>query len=104
MLYEVITELIMAKQLPLIFEHRPAFGYEDFIVNPSNEEAVLWLDKWPEWDNFALAIYGPEGCGKTHLAHVFSLMVEYQDNNTNVNVITSYSIHYTKLYENFICL
>ncbi len=78
----------MAKQLPLIFEHRPAFGYEDFIVNPSNEEAVLWLDKWPEWDNFALAIYGPEGCGKTHLAHVFSLMVEYQDNNTNVKVIS----------------
>ncbi len=78
----------MAKQLPLIFEHRPAFGYEDFIVNPSNEEAVLWLDKWPEWDNFALSIYGAEGCGKTHLAHVFSLMVEYQDSGINVKIIS----------------
>ncbi len=58
-------------QLPLAFEHRPALGAEDFLVAPPNREAVLWLDRWPDWPAPALAIHGPPGCGKTHLAHVF---------------------------------
>jgi len=58
-------------QLPLAFEHRPALGAEDFLVAAPNREAVLWLDRWPDWPAPALAIHGPPGCGKTHLAHVF---------------------------------
>ena len=59
------------KQLPLEFEHRPSLGGEDFLIAPCNEDAVAWLDKWPDWRSPALIIYGPPGCGKTHLAHVF---------------------------------
>ncbi len=58
-------------QLPLAFEHRTALGAEDFLVAAPNREAVLWLDRWPDWPASALAIHGPPGCGKTHLAHVF---------------------------------
>ncbi len=58
-------------QLALEFGHREALDAEDFLVAPSNREAVLWLDRWPEWPAPALAIYGPPGCGKTHLAHVW---------------------------------
>lgn len=60
------------KQLAFDLPHRPALGGDDFLVAPSNEEAVLWLDRWPDWPSHALAIYGPSGCGKTHLAHVFA--------------------------------
>ncbi|WP_323378440.1 HdaA/DnaA family protein [Skermanella mucosa] len=58
-------------QLPLDLGHRPAMGADDFLVAPSNEAAVAWLDLWPNWPAPALVIFGPAGCGKTHLAQVW---------------------------------
>jgi len=58
-------------QLPLNLGHRQALGQEDFLVAPCNEQAVGWLDLWPEWGAPGLVIHGPAGCGKTHLAHVW---------------------------------
>ena len=58
-------------QLALDFGHRTALGAEDFLVTPSNRDAVLWLDRWPDWPAPALVIHGPRQCGKTHLAHVW---------------------------------
>jgi len=58
-------------QLALAFEHRPAYGAEDFLVAGPNRAAVLWLDRWPDWPAPALALYGPAGSGKTHLVQVF---------------------------------
>ncbi len=58
-------------QLPLELPLRPAFGREDFLVAPSNEVAVAWIDRWPDWPGPALALYGPPGCGKSHLCQVW---------------------------------
>ena len=58
-------------QLPLDLPVRTALGAEDFVVSTSNRDAVAWLDRWPDWPGPALAIYGPAGCGKSHLAHVW---------------------------------
>ena len=59
-------------QLTLDFPHRPSLGREDFLVSPCNNEAVALVEQWPNWSYFALCIYGPTGCGKTHLANVFA--------------------------------
>jgi len=58
-------------QLALDLQFRPALGRADFVVSDSNRDAVTWLDRWPDWPSPALAIHGPAGCGKTHLAHVW---------------------------------
>ena len=58
-------------QLPLDLVPRPALGREDFLVAPSNEVAVAWIDRWPDWPSPVLALYGPPGCGKTHLCQVW---------------------------------
>jgi len=58
-------------QLPLELDHRPALAREDFLVAPSNELAVAWIDRWPDWPAPALAIHGPAGSGKTHLCQVW---------------------------------
>jgi len=58
-------------QLTLDLGQRAAFGRGDFLVAPSNEMAVAWIDRWPDWPGPALALHGPAGCGKTHLAQVW---------------------------------
>jgi chromosomal replication initiation ATPase DnaA len=58
-------------QLALDLGHRTALGREDFLVAASNEAAVLWVDRWPDWPAPALTIHGPAGCGKSHLAEVW---------------------------------
>lgn len=68
------------QQLPLELPHRQALGKEDFLIAPCNEEAVRLIDQWPNWSFFAACIYGPEGCGKTHLANVFSNRVSLLSN------------------------
>jgi chromosomal replication initiation ATPase DnaA len=61
----------MSQQLPLDLAYRPALGSADFVVADANRDAVAWIDRWPDWPAHALALHGPKGCGKTHLAHVW---------------------------------
>lgn len=62
----------LAEQLPLDLAYRPAQGREDFLIAPSNQDAVAWLDRWPDWPAPALVIYGPPASGKSHLAAVWA--------------------------------
>jgi chromosomal replication initiation ATPase DnaA len=64
---------ISGEQFLLPLPVRVAMGAADFVVSESNRDAVAWLDRWPEWPGSILAIYGPAGCGKTHLAHVWQM-------------------------------
>lgn len=69
------------QQLPLAFEHQPYFGKEDFMVADCNAQAFAYVENWPNWEFFALCLYGPTGCGKSHLANMFS---------DNVSIATHY--------------
>jgi chromosomal replication initiation ATPase DnaA len=62
---------VSGRQLAFDLDHRPALSAEDFLVGPSNQDAVAWIDAWPDWPGRALALYGPAGAGKTHLAQVW---------------------------------
>lgn len=60
-----------AQQLPLDLGHRTAMGREDFLIAPGNQDAVAWIDLWPDWPAPALVLYGPVASGKSHLAAVW---------------------------------
>ena len=64
----------MPGQLALPFGSRPALGREDFIVAPCNEQALRFIERWPDWPTRAAAIFGPRGSGKTHLARIFAAL------------------------------
>ena len=58
----------MPRQLRLSLKQPPSWAREDFVVSPANEVGVRLLDAWPSWPGRVLALVGPEGAGKTHLA------------------------------------
>jgi chromosomal replication initiation ATPase DnaA len=55
-------------QLAFDLPWRSADGAEDFLVAPSNEAAVGWIDRWPDWPAGSLVLTGPAASGKSHLA------------------------------------
>ncbi len=59
------------RQIPFDLGHRTAMGREDFLISPSNQDAVAWIDLWPEWPAPVLILYGPVASGKSHLAAVW---------------------------------
>jgi chromosomal replication initiation ATPase DnaA len=60
-------------QLVLELPHRQALGAEDFLVSSSNAAALQLIDAWPGWTAPAAFVVGPEGSGKSHLAHVWRM-------------------------------
>lgn len=58
------------KQLPLDFATHTYMGRDDFMVSECNKEAFMLLDSWPNWLGSGAVIYGPKGCGKSHLAQL----------------------------------
>ncbi len=59
-------------QMPLDLGGAPGYSAADFLVADSNRDAVSCVEHWAGWPGFAQALIGPEGSGKTHLAHLFS--------------------------------
>ena len=67
-----MTSAPVSRQLPLDLPHRPHFSRADFLVADANHAALAALDRFGERSGAALAISGPPGSGKTHLAHIWA--------------------------------
>lgn len=60
------------EQIPFDLGNRTALGRHDFLVATNNQDAVAWIDLWPEWPAPCLVLYGPVASGKTHLGAVWA--------------------------------
>lgn len=58
-------------QLVFDFPNSETFGRADFVASEANAGALAWIERWPEWPFPVLVMHGPEGAGKTHLAHLW---------------------------------
>ena len=56
------------EQLHFDLEQSQPYRRETFVVSPANAEAVARIDAWPAWPGGVLALIGPAGSGKSHLA------------------------------------
>jgi chromosomal replication initiation ATPase DnaA len=61
----------VALQLVLSLGHAESFAREDFMVGPPNAAALALIDSWPDWPDGVVAMVGPEGSGKSHLASIW---------------------------------
>ena len=60
------------RQLALALPHAENFAREDFLAGGSNRAALGLIERWPDWPDRALALVGPEGAGKSHLAAIWA--------------------------------
>ena len=59
-------------QLVLDLPFEDADRLEDFLRSPANGEALDAVLRWPDWPAPALVLWGPTGCGRTHLARIWA--------------------------------
>ena len=60
------------RQLALALGHAESFAREDFLGGPSNAAALALIESWPDWPGQTVALVGPEGSGKSHLAAIWA--------------------------------
>lgn len=60
------------RQLALALPHSESFARDDFLTGTSNKAALGLIERWPDWPDRALALVGPEGAGKSHLAAIWA--------------------------------
>jgi len=59
-------------QISFTFEPHKQYLAQDFMISDCNHAAYKAVCMWPQWPFFAMSVFGPKGCGKTHLAHIFT--------------------------------
>ena len=64
----------MSLQLAFDLPSGETFRRADFFVSAANAQALAAVDDWRNWPGGKLLLVGPEGAGKTHLAHVWAEM------------------------------
>lgn len=62
----------MARQLMLKLERAAPLDRAHYVVAGANAAAVSAVMAWPGWPGGRMALTGPAGSGKTHLAHVWA--------------------------------
>jgi chromosomal replication initiation ATPase DnaA len=67
-----MSDPALPRQLSLALGHRESLDRADFLCWHGNETALALIDHWTDWPARALALTGPEGSGKSHLAAIWA--------------------------------
>jgi chromosomal replication initiation ATPase DnaA len=62
------------RQLAFDLPSAEAMTREHFFVAPSNTLALQSVEAWASWPDRKLMLLGPEGAGKSHLAHIWAAL------------------------------
>ena len=57
-------------QLIFKFPFKKKYYEQDFYISSNNFSAYRLIENWPNWPDKWVNIYGPKGCGKTHLSNI----------------------------------
>lgn len=60
------------RQLALALGHDESFAREDLLEGPANAAALTLIAQWPNWPARIVALVGPEGAGKSHIAAIWA--------------------------------
>ena len=57
-------------QLVFKFPFKAKYYEQDYYVSSNNFSAYRLIESWPNWPDKWVNIFGPKGCGKTHLSNI----------------------------------
>jgi chromosomal replication initiation ATPase DnaA len=63
-------------QLVFKFPFKTKYFEQDYYVSSNNFSAYRLVESWPNWPGKWINIFGPNGCGKTHLANIFTKKIK----------------------------
>ena len=86
-------------QLVFKFPFKTTYFEKDFFVSTNNFEAYKLIESWPKWTDKKINIFGPVGCGKTHLINILSKKLKLLSVNAN-----KFDQKINNLVENFECI
>ena len=66
----------MSEQLIFNFPFKKSYLSQDFYVAKNNFNAFKLIESWPNWPSRFINIFGPNGCGKTHLANILMSKIQ----------------------------
>ena len=66
----------MSQQLIFNFPFKKNYLSQDFYVAKNNFNAFKLIESWPNWPGRFVNIFGPKGCGKTHLANILMSKIQ----------------------------
>ena len=64
------TEYNLMSQLVFKFPFKTKYYEQDYYVSTNNFSAYRLIESWPNWPDKWVNIFGPRGCGKTHLSNI----------------------------------
>jgi chromosomal replication initiation ATPase DnaA len=67
----VATKNNLMSQLVFKFPFKKKYYEQDYYVSSNNFSAYRLIESWPNWPDKCVNIFGPKGCGKTHLSNIF---------------------------------
>ncbi len=94
----------MSEQLIFNFPFKKNYLQQDFYVSENNFSAFKLIESWPKWPSRLVNIFGPTGCGKTHLINILkskiqSMLILAKDVNTET--LTQYKIKECLIIDDF---
>ena len=72
----------MNQQKVLNFKFDNSYNEKDFILDSSNEKALLFFNKFPDWENKLINLVGSEKSGKTFLLRILNKKNDFYYLNT----------------------
>ena len=57
-------------QLIFKFPFKIKYNEQDYYVSSNNFSTYRLIENWPRWPDKWVNIFGPKGCGKTHLSNI----------------------------------
>jgi len=81
-------------QLVFKFPFKTKYYEEDYYVSSNNFSTYRLIESWPNWPDKWVNIFGPNGCGKTHLSNILKKKINsakiLDAKNVNNEIISNF--------------